>query len=66
MSITINGETKNIPSPCNVSELLEKLYQAGKPVVVERNGQAVFPGEFERTQLEEGDRIEIVSIVAGG
>jgi thiamine biosynthesis protein ThiS len=35
-------------------------------VVVELNGDAVAPSEFQRKQLQPGDRIEIVRIVAGG
>ena len=35
-------------------------------VVVERNGQALTPEEARRTHLADGDRLEIVRIVAGG
>ena len=35
-------------------------------VVVERNGQALTPEEARRTLLADGDRLEIVRIVAGG
>jgi thiamine biosynthesis protein ThiS len=34
--------------------------------VVEHNGQAVAPSEFPERQLQSGDRLEIVKIVAGG
>jgi len=34
--------------------------------VVEHNGEAVARSEFERRQLAEGDRLEIVRIAAGG
>jgi sulfur carrier protein len=49
-----------------VSGLLETVGLAGRPVVVERNGAALFPREFPVTRLEEGDRVEIVRVVAGG
>jgi thiamine biosynthesis protein ThiS len=35
-------------------------------VVVEHNGEAVAPSEFPQRQLQTGDRLEIVKIVAGG
>ena len=34
--------------------------------VVEHNGEAVAPSEFAQRQLQAGDRLEIVKIVAGG
>jgi thiamine biosynthesis protein ThiS len=34
--------------------------------VVEHNGQAVAPSEFGQRPLADGDRLEIVNIVAGG
>jgi thiamine biosynthesis protein ThiS len=35
-------------------------------VVVEHNGEAVAPSEFAGKHLREGDRLEIIRIVAGG
>ena len=37
-----------------------------RSVVVEHNGDAVAPSEFPERQLNAGDRLEIVKIVAGG
>ncbi|HWN94765.1 MAG TPA: sulfur carrier protein ThiS [Methylomirabilota bacterium] len=37
-----------------------------RSVVVEQNGEPVAPSEFARRQVREGDRLEIVRIVAGG
>ncbi|MBM3848190.1 MAG: sulfur carrier protein ThiS [Verrucomicrobia bacterium] len=37
-----------------------------RSVVVEHNGEAVAPSEFAERQLQAGDRLEIVRIVAGG
>jgi thiamine biosynthesis protein ThiS len=37
-----------------------------RSVVVEHNGEAVAPSEFARRELQAGDRLEIVKIVAGG
>jgi sulfur carrier protein len=65
-SIRVNGERREVPSGQTVSGLLETVGLAGRPVVVERNGAALFPREFPVTRLEEGDRVEIVRVVAGG
>ncbi|HMO65703.1 MAG TPA: sulfur carrier protein ThiS, partial [Verrucomicrobiota bacterium] len=37
-----------------------------RSVVVEHNGEAVAPSEFAARPLADGDRLEIVRIVAGG
>ncbi|HUS35157.1 MAG TPA: sulfur carrier protein ThiS, partial [Verrucomicrobiae bacterium] len=37
-----------------------------RSVVVEHNGEAVAPSEFSNRQINSGDRVEIVRIVAGG
>ena len=64
--VIANGEQKNIPSPCTLKEFLVSLSLPPQCVVVELNGDAVAPSEFEGKSLQDGDRLEIVRIVAGG
>jgi sulfur carrier protein len=66
MNLILNGASKTTPAPLSVRGLLEHLGFGNKPVVVELNLRALFPREFESTMLNEGDRIEIVQITAGG
>lgn len=67
ITITLNGEARPVdPSVATIAALLRLLGLEGRPVLVERNGEALFPREFAETALAEGDRIEIVRIVAGG
>jgi thiamine biosynthesis protein ThiS len=49
-----------------LSDLLESIGFGGKPVVVELNEQAVFPRDYPSTLIQEGARIEIVTLAAGG
>ncbi len=65
-SITLNGSPRSIDLPCSLSDLLENLGFQGKPVVIELNEQAVFPRDYPVTQLDEGARLEIVPLAAGG
>ena len=37
-----------------------------QPVLVERNGTALFPRDFPATELADKDVIEVIRIVAGG
>ena len=66
MKLILNGTPQETPAPLTVRGLLDHLGFGKKPVVVELNLRAMFPREFENTQLNEGDRIEIVQITAGG
>jgi sulfur carrier protein len=64
--VIANGRKVEAPLPCTLAQFLRAQQFLPKSVVVEHNGQAVAPSEFERRPLAEGDRLEIVRIVAGG
>ena len=66
MKIIANDSEFDVNPACSLPEFLESIgYQLGL-VVVERNRQALAPSEARDTILQEGDRLEIVKIVAGG
>jgi len=65
-SITLNGNPHEIQSPLTLTGLLESLGLGGKPVVIELDEQAVFPRDYEKTEVGSGARIEIVTLAAGG
>jgi thiamine biosynthesis protein ThiS len=64
--ITANGKSVVAQLPCSIEEFLLMQKLLPRSVVVEHNGEAVAPSEFSRRQLNAGDRLEIVKIVAGG
>ena len=64
--IITNGRPIEAELPCSVEEFLIAQGLLPRSVVVEHNGEAVAPSEFARRQLNAGDRLEIVKIVAGG
>lgn len=66
MKIQLNGIPRELDAPLSVSALLESIGFGGKPVVVELNEQALFPRDFSNTRIEEGSRVEIVTLAAGG
>ena len=66
MQLIINGEEINFSSGITVRQLLEQLQLAGQPVAVERNGQIVSYVTFDQTELNEGDVLEVVTLVGGG
>lgn len=66
MTITLNGKPTDIENNSSITQLLESLELAGKPVVIEHNKTAVFPRDYAETQLADDDQLEIISIAAGG
>jgi sulfur carrier protein len=64
--ITANGKPVMAQLPCSLEEFLVAQKLPPRSVVVEHNGEAVAPSEFSRRQLNAGDKLEIVKIVAGG
>jgi sulfur carrier protein len=66
MNLVLNGEKCDVPDIKTVSELLDKLKLAAGLVLVEQNGQVLQRAEFAVTNLAEGDKIEIMRVVAGG
>ncbi|MFZ9936447.1 MAG: sulfur carrier protein ThiS [Luteolibacter sp.] len=65
-SITLNGKPYPVAGPLGLHALLDSLGLAGKPVVVELDGRAIFPREHATTTIRPGARLEIVTLAAGG
>ncbi len=64
--VVANGQRIETSFPCSLETFLVGQHLSPRSVVVELNGQAVAPSEFQQRQLQPGDRLEIVKIVAGG
>lgn len=64
--IIANGKPVAAQLPCSIEEFLLAQKLLPRSVVVEHNGNAVAPSEFFQRQLNAGDKLEIVKIVAGG
>ena len=65
-SVIANGNPIATSLPCSIEQFLVAQNLLPRSVVVEHNGEAVAPSEFAGRQLQAGDRLEIVKIVAGG
>lgn len=66
INVTANGTSFSVPSDQPLEAFLSDRGFAPDLVVVERNLQPVSPSERPTVHLQEGDRLEIVRIVAGG
>lgn len=66
ITLTANGREFTFPAGSTISDFLrDRGFKPGL-AVVEHNGRALTPAEPDRIPLLNGDRLEIVRIVAGG
>jgi len=66
MTVTINGERREIPEGLSVSALLDHLGFTNKRVAIERNLEILPRAQWRQTQVESNDTFEIVHFVGGG
>ncbi|HEX7337800.1 MAG TPA: sulfur carrier protein ThiS [Gemmatimonadales bacterium] len=66
LEIVLNGETRRVPAPATVADLLRHLGLDPRTVVVELNRQIVRRPRLEETPLSNGDAVELVHFVGGG
>lgn len=66
VGITVNGEPMTVPPALSVTDLLERLGLATRPLAVEINRQVVPRRQLGEHRLAAGDALEIVTLVGGG
>jgi thiamine biosynthesis protein ThiS len=66
MTIRLNGENIDARGAKTVRELIERYSLPPKTVLIEHNGVALHQREWSDRDLAEGDRIELLRVVAGG
>jgi thiamine biosynthesis protein ThiS len=66
MTVTINGERREVPEGLNVPALLEHLGIKSERVAIERNLDILPRAGWSETQVQPNDTFEIVHFVGGG
>ena len=66
MSVVINGENREIPSPITVTVLLRDLGLDARKIALEHNLEIVPRSAYDQTLVSDGDRLEIVHFIGGG
>ena len=66
MKLIANGDPFDAADGLTLPAFVEMQGLAIERVVVERNGEALTQAQAKETVLADGDRLEIVRIVAGG
>lgn len=66
MDLVINGESQTAPDACSMLDLLAALHIDPSRVAIEYNGLILRKGAWASTELQPGDKLEIVHFVGGG
>lgn len=66
ITVQLNGEPRTVPAGQPLPDLLTDLGLPPRAVLVEHNGVALFRGDWPAVRLGDGDRLEIIRVVAGG
>jgi sulfur carrier protein len=66
LEIVVNGETRQVPSPASLLDLLTHLGLDPRMVVAEHNHKIVRRPQLGETALTDGDVVELVHFVGGG
>lgn len=66
MTIWLNGEKTDGRGARTVAELIDAYQLPAAALLIEHNGVALHRREWSEKSLVDGDRIELVRVVAGG
>jgi sulfur carrier protein len=66
ISFYLNGQEQTCAANLNMPDLLISLGLNPRLVAVEYNGEILHRQHWQETNLQTGDRLEIVTIVGGG
>ena len=66
LRITLNGESRELPAPLSVAELVRHLGLKPEYVAVEVNKGLVTRSRHDETMIAPGDVLEVVTLVGGG
>jgi sulfur carrier protein len=66
ISISLNGEAREVPAGLSLEELVEWLKLPADRVAVERNLSIVPRPRWSAVRISPGDKLEVVHFVGGG
>jgi thiamine biosynthesis protein ThiS len=66
IQVTANGRPYPVAPGSTIAAFVRERGLEPAMVVVERNGEPITPSAIHTTTLDDGDRLEVVRVVAGG
>ena len=64
--VQVNGQTRDVPADQPLVAFILALGLPPQTALVEHNGQALLHADWDHVRLMDGDRLEILRVVAGG
>ena len=66
MTVLVNGEPREAVTSHTVADLVDELGLPAPTLLIEHNGTALTRSEWPSTLINEGDRLELLRVTAGG
>lgn len=66
MTLTVNGERRDVPELATIGELLDHFRIQHQAVGVLQNGDVIARADFWTAPVHDGDNLDIVRFVGGG
>lgn len=66
INLQVNGQPHSCASKTQLPQLLEQLGLNPRLIAIEYNGEILHRQFWSNTEIKEGDRLEVVTIVGGG
>ncbi|VEN73488.1 conserved hypothetical protein [Candidatus Desulfarcum epimagneticum] len=64
--VVVNGFEETVSPEFSIYDLMARLREGDRDLIVEHNGRFVFPARYKTTRLSPGDRIEMINPNFGG
>lgn len=66
MRIRLNGEETEVAQGTTIGQLADRTSRDRSRIAVERNRKVVPRADYDRSDVREGDVVEVVTLVGGG
>ena len=66
MNVHLNGKSRQFDDVKTLSDLINKNIKNNSFIVAEMNGEVVNRQQWQNVFIKDGDKVELVSLVAGG
>ncbi|RJX34875.1 MAG: sulfur carrier protein ThiS [Desulfarculus sp.] len=66
ITIQVDGFPEQAPAGTTLAQLIERLSVQHQDLIVEHNGRFVYPRDYAKLRLNEGDRVEFILPAFGG
>jgi sulfur carrier protein len=66
VNVIVNGQSHSVANPQTIDGLVQELKLIPETLLIEHNGTALHRGEWQTRAVQDGDKIELIRVVAGG